>query len=194
MPESYIEPLTDRQVCFKCHKSVTGKKKLSKCSRCHAITYCGPQCQKADWDRHSWNCLPVMVTEFEGKGRGLVAAKDIKMGDLIFTDKPMIKLAAVPGGCLPDSTAMDSMMTQIGNLSSEAKKQFYKLKPPLESDLEFAFRYLNLPEYGRDEYMCPYWPILFSLLEPVSGQSFMFSKCCSSSFLASQTARDEDKV
>ena len=152
MPESYIEPLTDRQVCFKCHKSVTGKKKLPKCSRCHAITYCGPQCQKADWDRHSWNCLPVMVTEFEGKGRGLVAAKDIKMGDLIFTDKPMLKLAAVPGGCLPDSTAMDSMMTQIGNLSSEAKKQFYKLKPPLESDLEFAFRYLNLPEYGRDEY------------------------------------------
>ena len=67
-----------------CHKVVTGKNKLSKCKRCHA----------KDWERHKWNCVPgpVMVTEFEGKGRGLVAAKDIKMGELIFIDKPLIKV------------------------------------------------------------------------------------------------------
>ena len=42
-----------------------------------AITYCSKECQVADWDRHEWNCVPVMVTEFPGKGRGLVASKDI---------------------------------------------------------------------------------------------------------------------
>ena len=35
----------------------------------------------ADFTRHKWNCLPVMVTEIPGKGRGLVAAKDIKQGE-----------------------------------------------------------------------------------------------------------------
>ena len=49
----------------------------------------------ADFARHKWNCVPVMVTEIEGKGRGLVAAKDIKMGELIFKDKPVIKFFTI---------------------------------------------------------------------------------------------------
>ena len=69
---------------------MTGKKKLSKCGRCHAITYCGKECQVADFTRHKWNCLPVMVTEIPGKGRGLVAARDIEIGELIFIDKPVV--------------------------------------------------------------------------------------------------------
>ena len=48
----------------------------------------------ADWSRHEWNCVPVMVTEFPGKGRGLVAARDIEKGELIFKDKQVIKLSA----------------------------------------------------------------------------------------------------
>ena len=46
----------------------------------------------ADWPRHNWNCVPVMVTEILGKGRGIVAARDIKMGEFIFLDKPAIVL------------------------------------------------------------------------------------------------------
>ena len=44
----------------------------------------------ADRPRHKWNCVPVMVTEIPGKGRGLVAAREIKIGELIFVDKPVI--------------------------------------------------------------------------------------------------------
>ena len=89
MPEYYIQPVTNRQECYTCHKVVIGKIKLSKCKRCHAISR---ECQVKDWDRHKWNCVPVMVTEFEGKGRGLVAAKDIKRVELIFIDKPLIEV------------------------------------------------------------------------------------------------------
>ena len=92
MSEFFIQLVTDRQQCFQCHKTVTGKKKLSKCSRCQAITYCGKECQLGDWARHKYNCIPVMVTEIEGKGRGLVAARDIKMGEVLFLDKTVIKL------------------------------------------------------------------------------------------------------
>ena len=92
MPEYYIQPVSNRQECYTCHKVVTGKRKLSKCSKCHAITYCSKECQVKDWPRHSWNCVPVMVSEIPGRGRGLVAAKDIKKGEIIFIDKPVIEI------------------------------------------------------------------------------------------------------
>ena len=94
MPESYIEPLTDRQQCFKCHKTVTGKKKLSKCGKCHAITYCGKECQVADWPRHKWNCILVMKPKSQGRAVG-----DIKIGELIFANEAVIKLFIIDRGC-----------------------------------------------------------------------------------------------
>ena len=54
MPEFYIEALKDHRTCFKCKR--TGKKSLLTCDRCHAITYCGVECQKEDRARHKWNC------------------------------------------------------------------------------------------------------------------------------------------
>ena len=135
MPEMYIEPLTNRQECFNCQKTVTGKKKLWKCGGGQAITYCGQECQVEDRDRHKWNCVPVMVTEIPGKGRGLVAARDISMGELIFKDKCSIKLPVVDWdhNFLPGSDTITSLMNQIENLPSEAKLQFYKLKTPLDT-------------------------------------------------------------
>ena len=41
-----------------------------------------------DWTRHEWNYVPVMVIEIPGKGRGIVAARDIMIGELIFEDEP----------------------------------------------------------------------------------------------------------
>ncbi len=83
------EILTDRYRCYKCDKT-SNRKKLSKCESCHAITYCCRDCQAEDWPRHKEKCIPVMVKEIEGKGRGLVAARDIKTGELILTDKAVM--------------------------------------------------------------------------------------------------------
>ena len=127
MPEYYIQPVTNRQECYTCHKVVTGKKKFSKCSKCHAITYCSRECQKKDWRRHGWNCVPVMVTEIPGRGRGLIAAKDIKKGELIFIDKPLIQVDKTK--FLADTAAESFLiLKKIENLPSEAKLQFYRLK------------------------------------------------------------------
>ena len=133
MPEFYIEPLTDRQQCFKCHTTVTGKKKLSKCSGCHAITYCSRECQVTDRPRHAWNCVPVMVTEIPGKGRGLVAARDIKMGEQIFVDKPVIKICSDVDNLIKN---MDQVKIQVNKLPSEAKILFNSLECP---EMERAF-------------------------------------------------------
>ena len=152
MPESYVDLMTDLpHACFKCNTTVTGeKKKLSKCAGCHAISYCGRECQRADWPRHKWNCLPVMVKEIPGKGRGLVAARDIKMGELIFADKPAIKLSlgatVFPGG--PD--LMKALKVQIENLPTEAKLQFIKLNAPMD-DQDMNDFSLNLAGGNEDD-------------------------------------------
>ena len=125
MPEFYVEALKDHRTCFKCKR--TGKKSLLTCDRCHAITYCGVECQREDWERHNWNCVPVMVKEFPGKGRGLVAARDIKMGEEIFIDKPVIKLATDADGVPVDPEFMNSLKEQIKKLPTEAKLQYHKL-------------------------------------------------------------------
>jgi len=85
------ETLTDRNKCHKCHKTGKRKKdKLSKCSKCHSVTYCSQECQEEDWSRHSDNCISVMVKEYGEKGNGLVASKDIKMGEQILIDKAFV--------------------------------------------------------------------------------------------------------
>merc|ERR1712137_522716 len=68
-----------------------------------------------------------MVTEIPGKGRGIEAARDIRMGDLIFIDKPVIEVNGTELKKNRNSEAM-SLMKKIENLPSEAKLQFYLLK------------------------------------------------------------------
>ena len=124
------ETMTDRKCCHTCGKA--SDKKLSKCARCHAVTYCSPKCQREDWDRHSFHCVPVMITDIRGKGRGLVASKDLKMGDLLFVDTAVIILDS-PEGMLTPPVAK-SLKEQISKMSKEEKTLFYNLKPSETDD------------------------------------------------------------
>ena len=65
-----------------------------------------------------------MVTELPGKGRCLVAAKDIKNGELIFKDRPF---DLNDKGFPFDPEYMTSLKEQIDSLPTEARSQFYKL-------------------------------------------------------------------
>jgi len=128
------EDLTDRKCCHKCLKTVTGKMKLSKCSRCHSITYCGQECQKKDWPRHREFCIPLMVAEIPDRGIGLVASKNFKMGELIFKESAMISLRAnSPEGRHIVTLEMAlALKEQLKNLSKEQKSKFYQLPPKKE--------------------------------------------------------------
>jgi len=118
------ERVTDRRCCHKCHRTVTGKTKLSKCASCHSITYCSRECQREDWPRHSQFCIPVMVTEIPGKGKGLVASKDFKKGQVLFQEASVIIVHA-PSGIVP----LQELKDQISKMSEEQKNKFDQLKP-----------------------------------------------------------------
>ena len=75
---------------YKCKKVYGKNQEQCKVCKCHSVSYCGEECQREDWPRHSDNHVPVMVKEYGEKGRGLVAAKAIKMGELILTDKAVV--------------------------------------------------------------------------------------------------------
>ena len=75
--------------CHKCKKVYQNMKQCKVC-KCHSVSYCGKECQVEDWPRHSKNCIPVMVKEYGEKGKGLVASKIIKMGELILIDKAVV--------------------------------------------------------------------------------------------------------
>jgi len=127
MPESK----TDKKSCHKCHKIYDKKLKQRKVCKCHAITYCGEECQIADWPRHQDNCLPVMVTEVEDKGRGLVASRNIKMGEQILVDTAVFPLS-VPDGVVTRMVAR-SLKNQIQHLSKEKETKFYKLETSVKN-------------------------------------------------------------
>ncbi|KAH9921635.1 uncharacterized protein B0H18DRAFT_1020599 [Fomitopsis serialis] len=45
----------DGKMCAKCGKT-DGSLKI--CSKCHAVKYCSPECQRADWREHKKTCTP----------------------------------------------------------------------------------------------------------------------------------------
>ena len=118
------EDITDRRCCHKCNMTVTGKRKLSKCARCHSITYCSRKCQVEDWPRHREFCIPVMVAEIPGKGKGLVASKNFKRGQVLFKETPAISVHS-PSSIIP----LQELKDEVSKMSDEQKNKFYQLTP-----------------------------------------------------------------
>ena len=62
----------------------------SKSCVCRKVSYCNKQCQRKHWTQHRPDCGPFLLQEVEGKGRGLVAARNIKFGEEILREKPLL--------------------------------------------------------------------------------------------------------
>ena len=72
-------------ICHTC-SSVSS---LRLCS-CGQVAYCTKSCQQKDWTRHKQDCPMVVIREIEGKGKGLVAIRNISPGTVIFTEEPLV--------------------------------------------------------------------------------------------------------
>ena len=64
-----------------------------------------------------------MIREREGRGRGLVAARNIKTGDVILQDNPVITIA----GEADTWEAGQQIREQVGKMREEERREFYRL-------------------------------------------------------------------
>ena len=82
----------------------------------------------ADWPRHKDNCVPVVISEVGEKGRGLVAARDIKVGERILIDSVVISVESTKLSGVMTRKAVRSLKEQIQALPAEKASQFQNLK------------------------------------------------------------------
>ena len=104
------------------------------CGGCHGVDYCSRRCQRRDWTRHRRLCAPVVFKQLDTIGRGLVATKNIKKGDLIFIDKAFISINRDTDEVSSDINDENELerFEKLKKISkSKSKKRFKKLKTKL---------------------------------------------------------------
>jgi len=138
------EVIKDRKCCQTCKTS--GDKKLSKCAKCHAVSYCGKECQRQDWPRHSHFCYPVQITCIPRMRLGLVAARNFKKGERIFVDRAAVTIK-MKGKI--DKQLVDDLKKEMEDLSEEEKSLFYKLKETEMHDEDHHLCWVN--NIGKEE-------------------------------------------
>ncbi|CRK93100.1 CLUMA_CG006491, isoform A [Clunio marinus] len=88
--------------CFVCDKV-----SKSRCSSCVQVFYCSVEHQKKDWKSHKAICTPMRVCNNDKIGRHYVATRDIKPGEIVLRESPLIvgpsqSTAPVCVGCLKE--------------------------------------------------------------------------------------------
>ncbi|XP_026322771.1 SET domain-containing protein SmydA-8 [Hyposmocoma kahamanoa] len=61
-----------------------------KCSGCQAVHYCSREHQKEHWKQHKFQCTPARVKDDVKLGRYMEATREIKAGDIVLKEKPLI--------------------------------------------------------------------------------------------------------
>jgi len=71
---------------------------LKRCTQCKEVKYCSKKCQARAWKAgHKVSCGKITVRDIPGKGKGVVAMRGIKMGEVLITEKPLMIFKAGNG-------------------------------------------------------------------------------------------------
>ncbi|XP_072400359.1 SET domain-containing protein SmydA-8 isoform X1 [Diabrotica undecimpunctata] len=77
--------MSEENKCQVCQKPAD-----QRCGGCHSVHYCCKEHQKNDWKQHKKHCKPFKVCTDDVLGRHLKATKDLKPGDVIIQENPLI--------------------------------------------------------------------------------------------------------
>jgi len=61
-----------------------------RCSGCAKVRYCSRDHQKQHWKLHKTDCCCWKIGEDGKVGRHLVASRDIKAGEIVIKEKPLL--------------------------------------------------------------------------------------------------------
>ena len=97
---------------------------LAQCSGCCQVWYCSKRCQKTHWKSHRTVCRPYCLRPVAGAGLGLVATRDIELGERIISEKPALTLQQKSPG----------LLEQFSRLEKSAQGEMLKLHHDDPSD------------------------------------------------------------
>jgi len=81
-----------------CDECVQQSDDLKRCTQCKEVWYCGKKCQSQAWKNgHKVWCGKIAVRDIPGKGKGVIAMKNITMGEVVITEKPLMLFKAGNG-------------------------------------------------------------------------------------------------
>eukprot|EP00092_Neocalanus_flemingeri_P029853 GFUD01032411.1.p1 GENE.GFUD01032411.1~~GFUD01032411.1.p1 ORF type:complete len:327 (+),score=98.82 GFUD01032411.1:116-1096(+) len=109
------------------HCSVCSSAPARVCGGCGQTAYCGVGCQKLDREEHRDQCFPVRVEQMEDKGRGMIATRDIKEGQVVMRDKTIV--TAKHDVSDPDN--WDSLAEMVSRLPDTVRERYLALQPRL---------------------------------------------------------------
>ena len=90
---------------------------------CKKAFYCSKECQTKDWKTHKPSCPPFTIRDSPGKGRGLFATRQIKEGQIISDEYPLITLQA--------AVSLEEFKANIyPNIDQETKAKILQLNDP----------------------------------------------------------------
>ncbi len=114
----------DQDLCASCQKPAE-----SKCTNCREVFYCARDCQKKHWKQHKFDCQGLLYKIGQSKvlGKFLEAAKDIKKGEIIFKDSPLVigPVAVTPPVCLHCYKPVDGSFRSAVCLHYKSKQIVY---------------------------------------------------------------------
>ncbi|XP_050092198.1 SET domain-containing protein SmydA-8-like [Anopheles aquasalis] len=73
------------KICPVCKVEAT-----KRCSRCALVYYCSVEHQQQHWKTHKTTCNPFKVFSNEQYGRFLVATRDIRVGEVVIKEPPLV--------------------------------------------------------------------------------------------------------
>jgi len=76
---------TDQFICAQC-----GCAANQRCTGCHVTFYCSREHQKLHWKVHKSQCCAYKVCSSPDIGRYLVATRDLKPGEMIISETPLV--------------------------------------------------------------------------------------------------------
>lgn len=70
--------------------ALCSEKANSRCGGCNKVSYCSREHQKKHWKIHKGECCSWKICESPQLGRYLVAIRDIKAGEIIMRERPIL--------------------------------------------------------------------------------------------------------
>jgi len=93
-----IERFRNADTSSLCDECLIESEDLKRCTQCKEVRYCSKKCQLKAWKSgHKVCCGKISIRDIPNKGKGVVATRDIKIGEVIISEKPLMLFKAGHG-------------------------------------------------------------------------------------------------